>query len=49
MARAVGVRERVVALTGSHDLPRGEASTIENDWAREVRLWFKGAREAMRQ
>jgi hypothetical protein len=49
LRQAVGVLERVVALTGSQDFPPGEAATIENDWAREVRLWFKGAREAMRQ
>jgi hypothetical protein len=49
---AVGVRERVVALAGAEDFgfpPWGEAATIENDLAREVRLWFNGAREAMSQ
>jgi hypothetical protein len=44
---AVGVRERVVALTGSQDFPPWEAANIENDWAREVRLWFNGARHEM--
>jgi hypothetical protein len=47
--QAVGVRERVVALTGAEDFPPWEAGTIENDWAREVRLWFNGARRAMSQ
>jgi hypothetical protein len=44
---AVGVREQVVAWEDSGFSPWGEAATIENDWAREVRLWFKGARDAM--
>jgi hypothetical protein len=45
--QAVEVRRRVVALTAAQDVPPWEAAVIENDWAREVRLWFNGAREAM--
>jgi hypothetical protein len=47
--QAIGVRERVVALTGAQDVPPWEAAVVENDWAREVRLWFNGARETMSQ
>jgi hypothetical protein len=45
--QAVEVRKRVVALTGAQDFPEWDASVVENDWAREVRLWFNGARQAM--
>ena len=45
--QAVDVRRRVVALTGAQDVPPWEAPVVENDWAREVRLWFDGVRKAM--
>lgn len=45
--QAVGVRKRVVALTGARDLPPWEAGTVENDWARELRGWFNDARQTM--
>ena len=46
--QAAEVRRRVVALTGAQDVPPWEAAVVD-DWAREVRLWFKDAREAMSQ